>query len=246
MRYVKAPIVEAVLEFRWSEVRSLADLKLALEDKAFNDFGDAKPRVTINTAFDVGKGELSQDRKEIGYETSVKDGTERVFLEERKFVYIKNAPYTEWNDFRERAIGLIHPFSAALNLLEFSRIGLRFINRIDIPVGDGGKIDTDEYISIKFDGPREDAGSIDEFQMRVVKPTVVEGISYALVVATSQSPLSGHTAIILDIDVFTKFPVPYQEPTFSELLSSMREQKNGIFESCITDKSRELFGGMVK
>lgn len=78
--------------------------------------------------------------------------------------------------------------------------------------------------------------------MRLVKPTDKEGIAYALTVATSHSPLTDHLGILLDIDVFTRRTVPATGSEFSGVLSTMRDEKNDIFQSCITDRSRKLFG----
>ena len=104
--------------------------------------------------------------------------------------------------------------------------------------------DTDEYIAMSFDGPRNDIGVVDEFQMRIVKPiTEDRNVLYALTVAVSPSPLKDHGAIILDIDVFSRQTISTAGDEFVNLLSKMHEEKNDIFEACITDKTRELFGG---
>lgn len=165
-------------------------------------------------------------------------------MEEKKFAFVQRAPYDRWEHFCRRALAFLSPTVAALSIGEFSRVGLRFVNRIDIPNREEAGIDTDKYVTIKFSGPRHDRGVIEEFQMRVVKPTEKVGIHYALVVATTVSPLPDHSAILLDIDVFTRLPIAAFGDDFMRTLGEMRAEKNEIFEECLTDEARALFGGV--
>lgn len=246
MRYKKAPILEAVLEFRWSSVKSLEELENALAQPAFGNFEAAKPRRSMSATFDIESGGVSQDIQQVGYDLALKDGTERVFLEESKFVFIQSAPYDRWDYFYRRSLELLGPIIQALDIGEFTRVGVRFVNRIDIPLSAAGNFNTDDYLTIKFDGPRQDLGIIEEFQMRVVKKTQNEGISYALVVATAAPPLPDYGSIVLDIDVFSLKPVPASGPSLDTILATMRAEKNDIFERCLTDQARDLFGGAIQ
>ncbi len=244
MHYKKAPILEAVLEFRWSPAKPLEAIRGLLGIPAFTEFEEPRPRRRVRAALDVGGGSLSHESREIGFELAPKDGSEHVFLEDSQFVFIQHAPYDCWECFLPRALSFLEPTIDGLGIEELSRVGVRFVNRIDVPLAAAGNFNRDDYINIKFDGPRPDKGQIDEFQMRVVKPTVKEGISYALVVATTPSPLPSFGGIVLDIDVFTSRPTPASGPPLKSVLDQMRNEKNDIFESCITDKARKLFGGM--
>lgn len=243
MHYKKAPILEAVLEFRWPSSKALGELKAVLESSVFEGFEAPKPRVQFETALKIDENGISHNHNQrpLGFEVTLRDGSEIVFLEEQKFVFAQRAPYDRWEYFSGKALALLTPTVAALDVTEFSRVGLRFINRIDIPEP---KIDTDEYVTISFNGPRDDRGIIEEFQMRVVKPSEREGLRYALVLATMASPLPKHSSILLDIDVFTREPIPATGEKFMHMLGEMRSEKNDIFQKCITEKTIELFGGI--
>ncbi|MEQ9564717.1 MAG: TIGR04255 family protein, partial [Pseudomonadales bacterium] len=168
MRYKKAPILEAVLEFRWTSKKSLDEIKAVLGLPVFEGFQAPKPRVQFETAFKPDENAISHNQRQLGFEVMLRDGSEIVFLEEQKFVFVQRAPYDRWENFSEKALAFLTPTVAALDVSEFSRVGLRFVNRIDISEPE---IDTDEYLTVKFDGPRLDRGIIEEFQMRVVKPS---------------------------------------------------------------------------
>ena len=177
--------MEAAIEFRWASVVSLEALASAVKISVFERFEEPKPRRLMSANFDLEAGGVTQEVTEVGFEMVLKDGSERVFLEGNKFVYIQSAPYDQWDDFSGRSLAIMAPTIKALDVSEFSRVGVRFINRIDVPTTDDGKYNTDDYITIKFDGPRQDKGIVEEFVLRVVKPTQKDNISYALVVASS-------------------------------------------------------------
>lgn len=243
VRYKKAPILEAVLEFRWASPRPLEQLTAAMSLPNFDGFGEPKPRLQFNAAFDLDAGSFSHERKQLGFELARRDGSEIVFLEEQGFVFVKPAPYDRWDQFLQSAMTLLLPVVSLLGVEEFSRVGTRFVNRIDIPTPDGKPANTDDFVTIKFDGPRMDRGEILEFQMRVVKPTKRENLNYALVLATTASQLPGHSAILLDIDVFTSRSVGVMGEDLMRTLGEMRIEKNDIFKRCLKQKARDLFGG---
>jgi uncharacterized protein (TIGR04255 family) len=239
LRYKKAPILEAVLEFRWSPPKQQDQLSALLTATAFAGLVEPKPRFRIDAAINVDANEFLHQQRQVGFEVARGDRSEIVFLEEQKFVFVKPAPYDRWETFSARALELLDATVSALGISEFERVGTRFINRIDIPEA---SINTDDYVTVSFDGPREDRGMVEEFQMRVVKPSATEGIRYALVLATTASPLSDHTAVLLDIDVFTQGPLSATGEELMRTLGAMRDEKNDIFEKCLTQKSRDLFG----
>lgn len=244
VRYKKAPILEAALEFRWQPEKSLESVRAAAELTIFSEFESPKERKLVNATLDLQGGEISHDSKQVGFELALKDGSQIVILESDKLVFVQRAPYDQWQTFSDRALSLLGPVATALDVREFSRIGVRFVNRIDIPQTNGANVNTDDYITVSFDGPRIDRGVVHEFQMRLVKPTLKNGISYALVVATSGSLLPNHSSIVLDIDVFTEGPTPSSGAAFVKVLDEMRDEKNDIFHKCLKPPAVQLFGGI--
>ena len=244
LRYKNAPILEAVLAFDWTPQKPLAELEAVLESTAFESFEKPKKRFQLEADFDIEANAVSQRQHQLGFQTTLRDGSEIAILEQGRFAFVQPAPYDRWDYFVKRALALLVPTVSALAVLEFARVGLRFVNRIDIPNDGRPGVDTNKYFKVKFDGPRRDRREIEEFQMRVVKPTKKEGLAYALVLATTPSPLPDHSAILLDIDVFTRGALPSSGTKLIERLGEMRREKNDIFEKCLTDQARALFGGV--
>ena len=56
MRYEKAPILEAVLEFRWASSKSLDELKVALESSIFDGFDAGNRTMMPYTALRQSRG----------------------------------------------------------------------------------------------------------------------------------------------------------------------------------------------
>ena len=140
MRYKKAPILEAVLAFRWSSDKSLDKLNEVLSLPVFERFEEPKPRIHVDASIDVDQGQLSHQQKQLGFEVRLRDGSEIALLEQRQFVFIQRAPYDRWTYFSEQAASLIDPIVSVLGVEAFERVGLRFVNRIDIPTRDGEQL----------------------------------------------------------------------------------------------------------
>jgi len=244
VRYKKAPILEAVLEFRWSPAIPLEELASTISLPVYEGFEKPKPRYQINATLDVDADELIQERERLGFEVQTRDGLERVFLEKQKFVFIQSAPYDRWEQFAPKALALLDPTIKKLDVETFERVGVRFLNRIDAPNTKPNGIKFSDYVKLEVKGPNHGEGNVREFQLRIVRPTKKEGLSYALVMAAVPSPLPEHSGIILDIDVFTNLSHTADRTELEATLDVMQAEKNAIFELCLTDRARDLFGGI--
>lgn len=60
--------------------------------------------------------------------------------------------------------------------------------------------------------------------------------------ATLEPALINHASLLLDIDIMAQHHVPQKINELWELVSRMRQAKNEIFEACVTEKARQLFG----
>lgn len=56
------------------------------------------------------------------------------------------------------------------------------------------------------------------------------------------SPLIDHISFVLDIDLVRNQNLPKSDEEVEACLAELRHMKNKIFESFVTDASRELFG----
>ena len=59
--------------------------------------------------------------------------------------------------------------------------------------------------------------------------------------AAVPSPLIDHASFVVDLDFLRVQNVPQNDRALQNLLNTIRNKKNEVFESLITDKARALF-----
>lgn len=78
------------------------------------------------------------------------------------------------------------------------------------------------------------------FMMHVEIPQPDADATLLLNIATAEPPSPETTSILLDIDVFREAELRDDNGRIWEILDRLRVRKNEVFESCITEKTREL------
>jgi uncharacterized protein (TIGR04255 family) len=237
-----APIVEAVIDIRAKSSVVLDEsiarnfLESRLAGYSFLDsqqefshqfmFGaDTPPQQTMIHAW-KGVRFRSADEKTISQFN--KDG----------FVCSTLAPYKNWEKFSGESLHLWKVFQDMASPEEVNRLGLRFINRIELPVGDG---DFENYISSAPQSPR--GIDLPFFGFLHQETLSVPGHPYAInLIRTIQPPHdNGGFSVIIDIDVFTGDDVSFEEKSIEGRLEEMRWLKNRVFFGSVTDQALEAF-----
>ncbi|HWE77754.1 MAG TPA: TIGR04255 family protein, partial [Pseudolabrys sp.] len=130
--YPRAPITEAVLAFRFSARAAQGDLQRAIDKlQKFYPISDTQTETKIQVEADTGKS--SVERRWFGARLSSTDRTEVALCRPAEFACSKLAPYTNWSDLSARARRDWDLLRRALGAIPISRIGLRYLNRLDIP-----------------------------------------------------------------------------------------------------------------
>ena len=150
------------------------------------------------------------------------------------------APYPGWDEFIERVRRDWAISNDILGRLRLSRIGLRFINRIDVPIS-SGTIRVEDYLTVLAKPPDADENPLAEFRLQTRQFFADMNLELRLTSGPWTSPLSEHISMLLDLDVVRRNEIPSKDEGLWQLLQLMRELKNHTFEACITKKSRELF-----
>jgi uncharacterized protein (TIGR04255 family) len=121
------------------------------------------------------------------------------------------------------------------------RVGLRYLNRLDIPVPSTMPISLEDYLTVSPRYPEDELPGLQTFTMQTVHGLPTLECLATITVAAAASPVPMHTGFIIDIDVGRNESVPQSEDEIRNLLASMRDEKNRIFELCITEATRKLF-----
>jgi uncharacterized protein (TIGR04255 family) len=158
------------------------------------------------------------------------------------------APYQDWRTFSGEARRLWNRYCDMVKPGVVQRLGLRYINRIDIPLP---LDDFGEYlITAPLVSPHLPQG-LSNYVMSLTIPiddVVTAAITEAILnqnAVPNQAfvpPVRPNTvSILLDIDVSQMVSDPVTEDQVWERFEELRKIKNHVFESCITDRTRELF-----
>jgi len=235
-------VTEAAIELRYETAVSQADLERAA-GRLGKEYPIAEAEIVNNVTLDAQAGTTSFSTMWQGIKRSSADRTEVVLFRTGGLVIGHLAPHKGWEHLLEKTqIAWAALGHATGENLALSRAGIRYINRIDIPAGSKQSAIFD-YVQFQPKNP-EGLISLDtmsEFHMQIVYSIPKTEFGAKIALANGLSPLIDHTAIILDIDVFCDHAIPRRTNDVWNVLSEMRVQKNIIFESCVTDKARELF-----
>ncbi len=174
-----------------------------------------------------------------GLRLSSDDRADVALLRSTVLVCSRLAPYNGWEGFQHRAIRDWKIWRKAVGRLKISRIGVRFINRIDIPAQDS-PIRIEDFLRISMNMPQFQWKPIEAYTIQVQRP-LQDGLKLILNSGSVRSPLLEHLSFLLDIDVCRDANLPQTDKDVWSLVSEMRDVKNAIFEASITDAARELF-----
>lgn len=240
--FPRAPIVEAVVDLRAALPSSVTiETLAALHDRIRGDFPHRETQVELaaTVVFDGGVPAASGQQRPHGF---------RFITEDRKWIFQARldgftvnhlAPYTNWQALKIRAAGLWEHYLAVANPLAVERVGLRYINRIFIPLGSS----LSDYFELE---PRLGTGlpqNLPWFGMQVA----IEDADVPAVVLLQQrrdadSPgHPGQAPIVLDIDVFREWRIDPRSLEVWSLLDALRNLKNKMFFNATTEKTKDMF-----
>jgi len=242
-RYPNPPITEAVLALRvpTSEMAVGEFLKMSAGAEAV--YPTAQPLMMIMGKMVVGPAPMaSTTQQQTGFVFRRQDG--RYIYQARLdgFTISQLPRYSDWDDFRSEASRYWQRYQEIAQPAGVARAGLRYVNRIDIPVAEGQeRFEVDEYLrtapKIAPDLPQLMQG----FFMQIALPwpdTECRAMITETIIPPSRP---GVFSLILDIDTFREYQTPATHEQAWQCLDELHSLKNEVFEACITDKARELF-----
>ena len=241
--YRKPPITEAVIEIRFAEVFEPSELEKAARQMKSGYSHDEQVR---NIGFSVGvppDGPVQTSvAEQSGRRMSSDDLTQIAVLWPSIFSVSQLAPYPGWDRFFERFTRDWGRWKRAMNYRKITRVGVRFINRLDIAVAsaDMATVDEADYLNVypKLPASLRPAASY-AVQAQIPLPDI--GCGLMMNSGVVPSPLIRSKSYLLDLDVSKEADPPQTDDLIYELLNLIRDKKNQIFEECVTDRAKEVF-----
>lgn len=233
--YTAPPIVEAALELRFGPIDDdLAKKAFGRCARSYESKSDGS-----QTAYSVNAdtGELVQETTNL-YRAASLDQTDVLIVSRGNFIVARTAPYPGWESFCARILRDWRAFTKATSYLSLTRVGLRYINRIDIEQYKEGVAAHEEYLNFYPKIP-EVFELVGNYQMKVALVLEKGALQANVGSATLPPQIPGNNSFALDIDVYQIDDLPAKVDDLPGLLELMRETKNKIFEAAISNKVRE-------
>jgi len=242
--FPKAPITEAVLDIR-TNVSEKVDLShlARFQEKIKERFPIKKERYSWKGGFQIGKGSVPEITGASGGPDGClfksKDNTKIAQVRLNGFTFNKLKPYSGWDVFYPEARELWEKYVDLTKPGNVSRLALRYINRIDVPLPIK---DFKEYILTVPEIAKGLPQGLVECLMRLCIPNL--DIAAHAMVTVSFKPRKENLAIlpiIFDIDVFKMVDFNPENEEIWETMKLLRDFKNDIFLKSLTKKTKDMF-----
>jgi uncharacterized protein (TIGR04255 family) len=240
-RYANPPVSEAVCEFRFP-LETPWDM--TFPGVLFENVKETYPKrdqrwvreVVVMLGPEGLREELLVTERSV---LSTEDGTCALQVGPRLFAVNCQKPHADWDDFRPRIENAYARFSEIIGVEGIRTINLRYINTIVVPEEE---IALDDYFSFFPTFPGE---------LKALPVGFITGAEFSfddgrdncrveLTDAVAEAP--GTTAFLLNIDYYLTEEGEIGTGDVIDWIARAHERVEMIFEACITDRLRDLFG----
>jgi uncharacterized protein (TIGR04255 family) len=238
-KYAKPPIVEALCEFRLTpETRWDLTVPGLLYEKLKESFPQKEQRMIQQMELTGGPEGLHQQirmREAIIFFTE--DKKMLVQVGPRLLTINVFKPYPHWDGFKPRIEMAWESLQAAIEVQGLERIGLRYINHIELPAQGVELAEYFEfYPSIGQRLPQQMVAFL-----TVAEFSYADGRDHCRVQLTRIPASGGKSLFMLDIDYFLARPGAVKPVEALAWVEEAHSRVEEVFEGCITDKLREMF-----
>jgi uncharacterized protein (TIGR04255 family) len=236
--YARAPIVEAVFDVRFSEVLSERDME-RLKDRLKSRYPTVEDRKNIK--IEVKADKVITTSNPAGYKMTASNAMDVILIQTNDLGSARLAPYQTWEDFIGVARENYEVFTKIVGRKTLTRVATRFVNRFDIPTEEIEGHDVAEWISTSIVLPESLTKAIGPYSFAVNFIHQNTGTKVLIQSGIIAPALLKHVSINLDIDVSVDTDISAHKDEIVKIAPRLREAKNSVFESLITDKLRAKF-----
>ena len=240
----RAPIVEAVLDIRARAIVPFEESSVRTQLTAIlngYDFLDSQRELQFESRF--APGEIVQNAPVVtdlgwkGVRFRSADQKQIISFQRDGLGFSRLEPYTDWHQFSTEGLRLWQIFKQAAAPLAIHRLGLRYINRIRLPVSE---VLISDYIDPAPASPRQFELPFAGFLHHDVLS--VPGHPYGVNIVRTVQPATEGTGIglILDIEVYTLSETQIEEVNLMSSFAEMRWLKNKVFFGSVTERTQRL------
>ncbi len=202
-------------------------------------FPQKKSATSLGVAVHLGEGKVSQQVEPATRTQFLReDGTAMIQVGTNLLAVNHLRPYPGWQAFTPLIEQGYRAYLEVAQPKSIHRIGLRYINRIELP---GPRVEMEEHFEFyPFLGSRlpQDYGDF-IIGIQTAFNGLRDGLRLQLAGAQHETP--DRVPFVLDIDYFLAEPEAVNLDQAVEWVNDAHGRVEEIFEGCISDKLRELF-----
>lgn len=235
-----APVKEALIDcqFTGSWNRDLPEVcaELAGSKGSVSDLFETLFTLTVNNEAGETKVDPSTNSR-VGKRIDFPDTRQVLQVQRTGFTFSQLEPYGSWAQVVEDARRMWATLSSNLSDLRVSRVAIRYINVIDLPIPFA---DFSEYLTAAPQVPPGLPQGLSQFLIRTVSP--VESDLVVVTQSLNQGEIHADRArVVLDIDVSCADIDQLTNTTLVQTLDRLRDRKNAVFFSYLTEKTLEMY-----
>lgn len=242
--YNHPPITEAILDIKTTLPPEIFLSHLQeFQEFVKSDYPVKKERRSFEGGVQFKSGSAPEFKaspeKVDGFLFHADDGKSIVQVRLDGFTFNKLRPYSNWEKFNTEAKRLWTQYVKIAKPSSVSRIALRYINRIELPMPFS---DFKEYILTAPEVATGIPQGLAGFFVRLAIPNEDIGAT-AIVIETIEAIKTdtNKLPLIFDLDVFKSVSMAPDTDKIWVILNQLREYKNQIFDKSLTEKTKELF-----
>ncbi|HEY1462744.1 MAG TPA: TIGR04255 family protein [Terriglobales bacterium] len=228
-----APLREALIDIQVPAIlqSSLID---SLESLNIEQFQKKVPIKISEFAFQIDQDNSQANSKiqTIGWRLESQDGTRVIQLRTNGITYSVINRYNDWNDIKSATQEIWQKYCALVEGdIMVSRIAVRYTNVLEIPPG----VELNDYLTTVPAIPQELPQVFSSLFTRVIIPFAPN------IQAQITTALESTNSIVLDSDVFSQQSFDGKSLELWAALDSLRDIKNSIFFSTVTEKAIRIY-----
>ena len=237
------PIVEALVDLRTS-VPGDPELFTALANELKDEFPTKQQWRNFEAKIEIRDGRLVPPPR-VGSSAfrgvRVTNAAQTLSVQFRPDGFTLNnlKVYMGGDQFIDKALMLWELLVARAKLESVSRVALRYINRLVLPLTDGDEFT--RYLTSPPDLPTGAPQMVSQFLSRIVAHDEPRQAT-AVVIQQLKKPQAGQPlAITVDVDVFRIGDFPVDSVALREILGTFRVLKNETFFSLLTEETVRIY-----
>lgn len=240
-----APIVEAVIDINCDlpPDTDFFQLQERAKESLRNAYPEVRQLITQHQELGINAAEslpATINQRVTGLQFLSEDEKQVVQFRSEGYTFNRLAPYGRLDDYLPQIEWSWNIFRTLIKPVQIRAIGLRFINRILLPLV-GGRVKLNEYLRVSPKLPDEDTLVFTGFLNQHSAVEIATG-NHVNITMAMQPQEGDEMPIILDIETFDpRIHVPEQWEEVREAILSLRRLKNRVFERTLTETCLNLF-----